>query len=187
MSRIGRQPITIPEDVKVVLEDKLVVTSGPKGDLTQIIRPEIEVKVKNNMVEVMRESEEKKVKALHGLTRTLIANMIIGVSKGWAKELELHGVGYRARVEGDKLILNLGFSHPVEMIPPGGIKISVVKNKIIVSGIDKVLVGQVAANIRSLKKPEPYKGKGIRYVGEKVRRKPGKAAQVGIGGPPGGK
>jgi large subunit ribosomal protein L6 len=185
MSRIGKQPIEVPENVKVVVKGNLVMAFGPKGDLTQIVKPEIRVKVKDKVVEVTRGSDEKKAKALHGLTRTLIDNMIIGVSRGWAKELELHGVGYRARVEGDKLILNLGFSHPIEITPPCGIKVSVAKNRIIILGIDKALVGQVAANIRALKKPEPYKGKGIRYVGEKVRRKPGKAAQIGVGGPAG--
>lgn len=183
MSRIGRQPIKIPEEVKVTVENQIVRVDGPRGSLTQFVRPEIKVEVKNDEVKVLRTNEKKLAKALHGLTRTLIANMIMGTTKGWSKTLELHGVGYRAKMEGGKLVLKVGFSHPVEIVPPQGIELSVSGNKITVSGNDKALVGQVAAKIRAVRKPEPYKGKGIRYVGEKVRRKPGKAAKVGIGGP----
>lgn len=181
MSRVGEQPITIPKEVSVSVEGSRVRIKGPLGELVQLIPPEIRVKVESSRVVVKRINDEKRSKSLHGLLRTLIFNMTKGVERGWKKELELVGVGYKAFMKGEKLILEVGFSHPVEITPPPGIKLEVSKNKITVSGIDKALVGQVAAEIRAVRKPEPYKGKGLRYVGEKVRRKPGKAAKIGAG------
>ena len=181
MSRVGAQPIEIPEEVSVSVDDGRIKVKGPKGELVQLVPPEIKVEVKQNKVIVKRLNDEKKPKSLHGLMRTLIFNMIKGVTQGWSKELELVGVGFRATLGKEKLFLNVGFSQPVEFDPPLGIRLDVTKNKITVLGIDKALVGQVAAQIRAIKKPEPYKGKGIRYVGERVRRKPGKAAKIGTG------
>lgn len=181
MSRIGEQPIIIPEKVSVSVEGRRVKVKGPLGELIQTVPPEIQTGVSSNKIEVKRIDDTKKSKSLHGLMRTLIANMVRGVNQGWGKELELVGVGYRAVMEGEKLILSVGFSHTVTITPPLGIKLEATKNKIAVSGIDKALVGQVAAEIRAVRKPEPYKGKGIRYLGEKVRRKPGKAAKLGVG------
>lgn len=179
MSRVGEQPITISEEVSVSVEGRHVKVKGPLGELAQMVPPEISVEINSNKVQVRRTDDTKKSKSLHGLMRTLIANMVRGVNQEWSKELELVGVGYRAAVEGGKLILNVGFSHTIPIIPPHGIKLEASKGKIVVSGIDKALVGQVAAEIRAVRKPEPYKGKGIRYLGEKVRRKPGKAAKLG--------
>lgn len=181
MSRVGEQPIEIPEGVSVSVEDSRIRVKGPLGELVQLVPPKIQVKVEPGKVVVKREDDEKRSKSLHGLMRTLVFNMVKGVSQGWRKELEMVGVGYKAAMEGEKLVLNVGFSHPVEFAPPPEIKIQVNKSIIAVLGIDKALVGQVAAEIRAVKKPEPYKGKGIRYVGEEVRRKPGKTAQVGVG------
>lgn len=181
MSRVGAQPIKIPEGVSVTRADRRVEAKGPLGELSQLIPLEIEVKVKSGEVKLSRINDDKKAKALHGLFRTLIFNMVQGVAQGWKKELELVGVGYRAAMEGEKLVLNVGFSHPVIINPPPGIKLEASKNQIAVQGLDKALVGQVAAEIRAVKKPEPYKGKGIRYLGEQVRIKPGKAAKVGTG------
>lgn len=181
MSRIGKIPIKIPEGVNVEVTDHSVTVSGPLGTLKQIFRPEVKLVKRTDEILVEQHSNSKLARSLHGLTRTLIANMILGVTVGWSKELELVGVGYRARMEGDKLILSLGFSHPVEIVPPTGIKIAVEENKIKIFGIDKALVGQIAAEIRNLRKPDPYKGKGIRYVGELIKLKAGKKA-VGIGG-----
>ncbi|MFC1727541.1 50S ribosomal protein L6 [Patescibacteria group bacterium] len=182
MSRIGRLPITIPEGVTVEVKNRLVKVVGSKGKLSWEHRPEIEVKVNQGSIEVSRKTENKLGRSLHGLTRTLINNMIMGVTKGWSKTLKLVGTGYRVKVEGEKLILSVGFSHPVEVLPRKGIVFEVKGNDtIIISGIDKALVGQLAADIRKIKPPEPYKGKGVRYEGEVVRRKPGKAAKVGEG------
>ena len=181
MSRIGIQPIKIAEKVSVTVAGQRVEAKGPLGELTQLVPPEIKVKVEGGEVKVSRINDEKKSKSLHGLFRTLIANMIRGVSQGWKKELELVGVGYRVKKEGEKLVLNVGFSHPVVVDSPPGIKLEAEKNQISVEGSDKALVGQVAAEIRAVRKPEPYKGKGIRYLGEVVRLKPGKAAKVGVG------
>lgn len=183
MSRIGKQPIQIPEGVTVEIKDGQVKVRGPKGELNQEVRSEIKVEIKKDQVLVSRRTEDKLGRSLHGLTRTLIANMIKGVTDGWSKILKLVGTGYRAKLEGENLILSLGFSHPVEIKPVEGIKFEVKGNDtIIVMGIDKALVGQVAAGIRKKRPPEPYKGKGIRYEDEKVRRKPGKAAQIGATG-----
>jgi large subunit ribosomal protein L6 len=176
MSRIGKQPIQIPEGVEVKINDQNIVVKGPKGELTRIIRPELKVELKGKEIWVTPVKKTKNTSALWGLTRVLIFNMIEGVTKGFEKKLEIEGVGYRASVQGNKLVLNLGFSHPVEIEPPKGIEIKADKNIITVAGIDKQLVGQVAANIRAKRKPEPYKGKGIRYMGEVIRRKAGKKA-----------
>lgn len=180
MSRIGKKPIEISQEVTIKITDGKVIVVGPKGQLEQEIRPEIKVEIKNNKVIVGRKLESKLAKSLHGLTRTLIANMIEGVTKGFSKTLELHGTGYRALLEEGNLKLTLGFSHPVVVKPPQGIQFQLEGNNVIkVLGIDKQLVGQVAAGIRSIKKPDSYKGKGIRYQNELIRKKPGKAAKVG--------
>ena len=181
MSRIGRLPIDIPAGVEVKIEEGNKVTvKGPKGTLEKCSPVEMTIKQEDNQVVVTRPNDLKKMKSLHGLTRSLIANMITGVSEGYEKKLEINGVGYRAAKQGNKLALTLGFSHPVEMEAPAGITIEVpAPNKIVVSGADKEVVGAVAADIRKWRKPEPYKGKGIRYEGEVVRRKAGKAGAKG--------
>lgn len=176
MSRIGKMPIKIPQDVNVQVYDHSLTVSGSLGQLSQTFRPEVKLTYDEGQITVERTSDSKMAKSLHGLTRTLIANMIIGVTKGFEKELELQGVGYRAALEGDNLVLSVGYSHPVTVNPPLGIKVSVSENKIKVWGIDKSLVGQIASDIRRLRPPDPYKGKGIRYLGEEVRLKPGKKA-----------
>lgn len=182
MSKIGDAPIIKPVDVTIEKDGKTLVVSGLKGSLKMDIDPSISVELTGEKMTVKRKSDEKKIKALHGLTRNLIANMITGVKEGWSKNLELWGVGFRAISEGNKLTLNIGFSHPVEVLAPLGINFEVLDNtKIKVLGIDKQLVGQIAANIRSLKPPDVYKGKGIRYEGEYVRKKIGKAGKVGAG------
>ena len=178
MSRIGKEPISIPSDVQVSIEGKSVEVTGPKGSLDLDLPGEINVRQEDGVVLVERPNDERKNKALHGLTRSLINNMVIGVSEGFKKELEIVGVGYRAAISGDGLELQLGFSHPVKVKAPDGITFDVPEpTQIIVSGINKEVVGQVAADIRSYRKPEPYKGKGIRYAGEYVARKAGKAAK----------
>ncbi|MBL89592.1 MAG: 50S ribosomal protein L6 [Actinobacteria bacterium] len=179
MSRIGKEPISIPSDVQVSIEGRSVGVSGPKGSLDLDLPGEIGVRQEDDKILVERPNDDRKNKALHGLTRSLVNNMIIGVSEGFKKELEIVGVGYRAAEKGsDGLELQLGFSHPVQVKAPEGITFEVPEpTRIIVSGINKEVVGQVAANIRSYRKPEPYKGKGIRYVGEYVARKAGKAAK----------
>ena len=179
MSRIGKLPITLPSGVHFEMRDSVAVISGPKGELQQQIPPEIALSVVENKLIVSRLHETKNARALHGLMRTLLYNMVIGVSKGWTKELEIVGTGYRAALQGNVLHLSLGFSHPVIIEPLQGITFSVNGNKIIVSGINKQLVGEMAAIIRRKRKPEPYKGKGIRYSGEVVRRKAGKAKKAG--------
>ena len=172
MSRIGRQPVVIPAGVTVTVADGNVVTvKGPKGTLERVLAPEMDIKVENDTVVVTRPNDLKKMKSLHGLTRTLINNMVTGVSQGYTKELEVNGVGYRAAKQGNKLVLNLGYSHVVEMIDPEGIETAVDGNKITVKGINKEKVGQFAAEIRDKRRPEPYKGKGIKYVDEVIRRK----------------
>lgn len=176
MSRIGKLPIEIKEGVNVSLETDKLKISGPKGELELKIVPDIKVNVKENLIIVLPKNSSRTARQQHGLVRSLIANMVEGVTKGFEKRLEFKGVGYRANVEGGKLVMSLGFSHPVQYMPREGITLSVEKNMIIVSGIDKQLVGQTAAEIRSLKKPEPYKGKGISYEGERIRRKAGKTA-----------
>ncbi|MGO1369122.1 MAG: 50S ribosomal protein L6 [Senegalia sp. (in: firmicutes)] len=179
MSRIGLKPINMPEGVEVKLDDKnYMVVKGPKGTLEQKLEKDMNIEIKDDEITVSRPTENKRHKSLHGLTRTLIDNMIVGVTKGYEKTLEIQGVGYRANKQGKSLNLTLGFSHPVEMEDPEGIETEVPSNtKIIVRGIDKQKVGNYAAVIRELRKPEPYKGKGIRYAGEKVRRKEGKTAK----------
>ncbi len=175
MSRIGKKPIVIPENVKVIINNGEIQVKGPKGELKRNIVPGIKVEKEGNVLKVIRENDTKKLKALHGLMRQLIANMVVGVTEGFKKTLVVEGLGYKADLKGKKLILSLGFSHPVEYEPPSDIKLAVDGNKIIVEGIDKEQVGQVAAIIRRFKPPEPYKGKGIRYIDEQVRRKAGKA------------
>ena len=179
MSRIGKEPISVPSDVQVSIEGRNVGVSGPKGSLDLDVPGEIEVRQEDDMILVERPNDDRKNKALHGLTRSLVNNMVIGVSEGFKKELEIVGVGYRAAEKGSNgLELQLGFSHPVEVKAPEGITFEVPEpTRIIVSGINKEVVGQVAADIRSYRKPEPYKGKGIRYAGEYVARKAGKAAK----------
>lgn len=180
MSRIGKMPITIPAGVTVKLDGNVVSVKGPKGELTRTIPKEMIVDIEDNSILVKRPSDEKQHRSLHGLTRTLISNMIIGVTEGFKKTLEIVGVGYRAAKQGTKLGLTLGFSHPVEVVPPQGITIDVpAPNKIVISGTDKEVVGQLAAQIRGFREPEPYKGKGIKYEGEHVRRKVGKAGGKG--------
>jgi large subunit ribosomal protein L6 len=187
MSRIGRAPIPVPPKVQVTWTDENFVTvKGPKGELSYQIDPALTLKLEDGTLTVSRPSDSKEHKAKHGLYRTLVNNMVVGVTNGYTKQLEIHGVGYRANKVGQNLVLLLGYSHPVEVQPPSGITLNVdgidaatKATKISVSGIDKQLVGQVAASIRQLRKPEPYKGKGIRYAGEAIRRKAGKAGKVG--------
>ena len=179
MSRIGRLPVEIPAGVEItVAENNVVTVKGPKGTLTERLPVEMDIKVENNQVVVTRPNDLKKMKSLHGLTRTLVANMVTGVTKGYEKVLEINGVGYRAQKQGKKLILSLGYSHPVEMEDPEGLE-SVLdgQNKITIKGIDKQKVGQYAAEIREKRKPEPYKGKGIKYADEVIRRKVGKTGK----------
>ncbi len=176
MSRIGKKPVVIPAGVKISLDKSTVKVQGPKGLLSMEIPSGVEVSISNGTVEVKKASDTRKAKAYYGLVRTLVANMVMGVTVGFQKGLELSGIGYRAEKSGDTLRLVLGFSSPLEYRIPQGIDVKIDKQvNIVVSGIDKQLVGRVAAEIRDLKKPEPYKGKGIRYVGEKVRRKVGKS------------
>ena len=180
MSRIGLQPITIPAEVDLNIDGGLVTVKGPKGELTQRIHPEMVISRENGTLRVARPREERQFRELHGLTRTLIANMLQGVTAGYRKDLEIVGVGYRAAMEGKTLVLNVGFSHPVRVDPPTGITFAVEgNNRVGVIGIDKQLVGEQAAKLRRIRPPEPYKGKGIRYAGEQVRRKAGKAGKVG--------
>ena len=176
MSRIGRLPVEIPAGVEItVAENNVVTVKGPKGTLTESLPVEMDIKVENNQVVVTRPNDLKKMKSLHGLTRTLVANMVTGVTKGYEKVLEINGVGYRAQKKGKEITFNLGFSHPVVMTDPEGIETEMDgQNIIIVKGIDKEKVGQYAAEIRELRKPEPYKGKGIKYADEVIRRKVGK-------------
>ncbi len=178
MSRIGRMPIAIPAGVTVeIAENNKVTVKGPKGTLTRVLAPEMTIEKEGTEVKVSRPNDLKRIKALHGLTRTLINNMVVGVSEGYTKTLEINGVGYRAVKEGKKLNLTLGYSHPVIMTDPEGIESSVDANKIVIKGIDKEKVGQYAAEIRSKRGPEPYKGKGIKYAEETIRRKVGKAGK----------
>ncbi len=175
MSRIGKRPINIPEGVKVQKRDNVVYVEGPKGKLDYSLAQGIDVDIKDNTIAVIRSSDDKQHRALHGLARALIANMIKGVMEGFSKQLEIIGVGFKAQVSGKKLTLNLGFSHSIEYRIPDGITIETPKpTQIVVKGIDKQAVGETAAEIRDFYKPEPYKGKGIRYVGEYVRKKAGK-------------
>lgn len=178
MSRVGNLPVSIPDGVKIEIKGDAIAVTGPKGTLTESLRPELEVKIEDNEVIITRPNEQKQTKAYHGLLRALIANMVEGVTKGYEKILDIEGVGYRASMKGKDLDLSVGHSHPVVMTPPEGITFEVDGQQTIkVSGISKQLVGQVAANVRKVRKPEPYKGKGIRYRDEYVRRKEGKAAK----------
>ena len=187
MSRIGRAPIVVPPKVQVSwTEENVVTVKGPKGELSYKIDPALGLQLENGQVTVTRPSDSKEHKSKHGLYRTLINNMVVGVTTGYTRQLEIHGVGYRAAKVGDNLVIQVGYSHPVEVQPPAGITLSVdgvdaatKATKISVSGIDKQLVGAVAADIHRVRKPEPYKGKGIRYTGEVIRRKAGKAGKVG--------
>jgi len=178
MSRVGRKPVEIPAGVTVTLNGNTVTVKGPKGELTRTFHSDIEIKVEDNIVVVNRPSDAKLHRSLHGTTRAILANMVEGVSKGFERNLELIGVGYRAQKQGKKLVLNVGYSHPVEIEPEEGIEIEVPANtKISIKGTDKERVGALAANIRDVRPPEPYKGKGIRYEGEHVRRKEGKTGK----------
>ena len=178
MSRIGKQPIAVPAGVTVTINaGNEVIVKGPKGTLTQTFDTAMNIALEENNVVVTRPNDLKRNRALHGLTRTLIANMIEGVTNGFTKVLEINGVGYRAQKQGKKLVLSLGYSHPVEMEDPEGLTSAVDGNKITVSGIDKAAVGQFAAEIRDKRKPEPYKGKGIKYIDEVIRRKEGKTGK----------
>lgn len=180
MSRIGKMPITVPAGVTVTIGDNHVTVKGPKGELTRQINKNMKLTMDNGVITVERPDDEKESRSLHGLSRTLINNMIIGVTQGFSKTLEINGVGYRAAKQGQNINFTLGFSHPVVKEPPAGITFEVpAPNKIVVSGADKEVVGAVAADIRTLRPPEPYKGKGIRYEGEHVRRKIGKAGAKG--------
>ncbi|HET9464197.1 MAG TPA: 50S ribosomal protein L6 [Gemmatimonadales bacterium] len=175
MSRIGRKPVTVPKGVTVQLQGNSVAVKGPRGELRRTLHPEMQIALDKDQFTVARPSEEKRHKALHGLTRTLVQNMVEGVSKGFSKTLEIQGVGYKAEAKPYGVNLIVGYSHPVKYEAPKGIKISVDNNTVVkIEGADKELVGQVAAELRSVRPPEPYKGKGIRYQGEQVRRKAGK-------------
>ena len=188
MSRIGEAPIEIVSGVTVEKDGKTVNVSGSKGVLKIELDPAISIEVEGSKILVKRKGDEKRVKAMHGLTRNLISNMVTGVSTGWSKNLELVGVGFRTQGGGDKITMNLGFSHPVEVEAPEGISFEITDNtKIKVLGIDKQLVGQIAANIRKVKEPDVYKGKGIRYQGEYIRKKLGKSGKVGATGAGGAK
>ncbi len=179
MSRIGRKPITIPAGVEVSVDsDNTITVKGPKGTLIKTMHPDMTITVEGNEILVTRPSEEKLHRSLHGLTRTLVSNMVEGVTKGFSKELEIRGVGYRAQLQGQNLNMNLGYSHPVVIEPVEGITIEVpAQNKVVISGVDKQLVGHFAANVRFKRPPEPYKGAGIRYAGEVVKHKEGKAGK----------
>ena len=179
MSRIGNKPVTIPAGVEIKVEPNNVITvKGPKGEMKKELNSRIDIKIDGSEITFTRPTENKNDRALHGLIRTLVNNMIIGVTDGFSKVLEINGVGYRAQKQGNKLVLNLGYSHPVEMVEPEGIKFEVEgQNKIIIKGVDKEKVGQIAAEIRTKRPPEPYKGKGIKYDYEHIRRKEGKTGK----------
>jgi large subunit ribosomal protein L6 len=180
MSRIGRLPIAVPVTVDVTIDGRTVTVKGPKGSLTRALHPDMIVSREESQLVVTRPTEQKTHKQLHGLTRTLVNNMVVGVTDGYRKGLEITGVGYRAALNGRKLQLNLGYSHPIEIDPPEGISFEVeTPTRLAVVGIDKELVGEYAAKVRSMRKPEPYKGKGVRYTGEVIRRKAGKAGKIG--------
>lgn len=176
MSRIGKKPISLPNAVEVTVDGNLITVKGPKGVLTQALPEGIGVEIEDNQVQITRPDDSKMVRAFHGLSRALVANMVEGVTNGFEKKLELVGVGYRAQMQGKKLVISIGFSHPVEVDAPEGIEFEVpAATKITVKGIDKQLVGNTAAHIRAIRKPEPYKGKGIKYDNEVIRRKAGKS------------
>jgi large subunit ribosomal protein L6 len=180
MSRIGRLPIPVPSTVDVTIDGRRVTVKGPRGTLTRDLHPDIAVSREDGTIVVTRPTEQKTHKQLHGLTRTLVNNMVVGVTDGYRKGIEITGVGYRASKVGEKLQLNLGYSHPIEIDPPSGISFELENpTRLAVIGIDKELVGQIAARVRATRKPEPYKGKGVRYAGEQIRRKAGKAGKIG--------
>ncbi len=181
MSRVGKKPIEIPSGVEARLETGRIIVKGPLGEMSQAVNPKLTVKKESNKLLVERPTDQKIYRELHGLTRNLIANMVIGVSKGYEKTLDISGVGFKASAQGANLMLSLGFSHPIVYPLPKGIKATVdaKQTQITLKGVDKQLVGQIAANLRSLKKPEPYKGKGIKYGGEVIQRKEGKAGKTG--------
>ena len=182
MSRIGNARIQLPQGVTLLQKEGVIVVRGPKGEVTVALVPGIVAKQEQDMVIVTSKTSEQKAKAGHGLVRALVANAVLGVTKGWTKTLELSGVGYRVAMTGTSITLSVGFSHPVVIVPPQGITFQIVEGKIVVSGIDRQMVGEIAAKIRRVKEPEPYKGKGIKYVGEVIRKKAGKAAKaVGAG------
>jgi large subunit ribosomal protein L6 len=178
MSRIGKAPIEVPDKVEINLNGNTVVVKGPKGTLTRTFRPEVSIEQDGKTLRVTRRSEDRMARSLHGLSRTLLNNMVVGVSQGFTKNLEIVGVGYRAQVQGKKLVMTLGYSHPVELDPPAGVDVAVEANtKLSVTGADKQAVGDFASLIRSKRPPEPYKGKGVKYAGERIRRKAGKAGK----------
>ncbi|MDX2215937.1 MAG: 50S ribosomal protein L6 [Oculatellaceae cyanobacterium bins.114] len=178
MSRIGKRPISVPTKVTVTIDGQYVAVKGPKGELSRTLPPEVEVVQDGENLQVNRRNESRPARQRHGLCRTLVANMVEGVSQGFQRRLEIQGVGYRAQVQGRNLTLSVGYSHPIQIEPPDGIQFAVENNtNVIVSGIDKEIVGNTAAKIRAVRPPEPYKGKGIRYSGEVVRRKAGKAGK----------
>jgi large subunit ribosomal protein L6 len=180
MSRIGRLPLKVPQGVDVKIDGSTVRMKGPKGELTQTFHSDVTVKREDGTIVVSRKDDEKATRALHGLTRSLLANMVTGVTTGYSRDLEINGTGFRAVIQGKKLQLNLGFSHPIEIDPPAGITFATeTPQKLKVSGIDKELVGEVAAKIRGLRNPDPYKHKGVKYAGEVLRKKAGKAGKVG--------
>ena len=180
MSRIGRLPIAVPATVDVTIDGRTLTVKGPKGSLTRALHPDMILSREESQLVVSRPTEQKTHKQLHGLTRTLVNNMVVGVTDGYRKGLDITAVGYRAALNGRKLQLNLGYSHPIEIDPPDGITFEVeTPTRLAVVGIDKELVGQIAAKVRSTRKPEPYKGKGVRYSGEVIRRKAGKAGKIG--------
>jgi len=181
VSRIGRQPVPIPKGVQVTIEGNRLIAKGPKGELARDLPEPIQVRVEGDQIVVTRPSDDRVHRSLHGLTRALVANMITGVHEGFTRRMEIEGVGWRAEAQGPNLVLMVGYSHPVEIVPPPGITFQVDKGgrTFSISGIDKELVGEMAARIRRVRPPEPYKGKGIRYEGEKIRRKAGKAGKVG--------
>lgn len=178
MSRIGKAPIEVPDKVDITINGNTIVVKGPKGTLTRTLRPEVSMELEGKVLRVVRKSEDRISRSLHGLSRTLLNNMVVGVSQGFTKNLEIVGVGYRAQVQGKKLVMTLGYSHPVELDPPEGIDVVVEANtKLSVTGADKQAVGDFAALVRSKRPPEPYKGKGVKYAGERIRRKAGKAGK----------
>lgn len=180
MSRIGRMPIPVPEGVGVDIKDSRVTVKGPKGELSRSFHSDMKISIQDGQIVVSRPTDNRQHRALHGLTRALLANMVTGVTEGYRRDLEIRGVGYRAEMRGDNLVLYVGFSHSVEIAPPSGITFGLESRgkAIVVEGIDKELVGEVAARVRRVRPPEPYKGKGIRYVGEYVRHKAGKAGKI---------
>jgi large subunit ribosomal protein L6 len=180
MSRIGRLPIAVPSGVDVTIEGRKVTVKGPKGSLSRELHPDMSISREDDTLVVTRPTEQKTHKQLHGLTRSLVNNMVVGVTDGYRKGLEITGVGYRAVKQGEKLVLSLGYSHQIEIEPPQGITFELENpTRLAVVGIDKELVGEIAAKVRSTRKPEPYKGKGVRYAGEQIRRKAGKAGKIG--------